>query len=117
MSRPLDVEALVMDPDDLECGLLVHDGSPVIYQCRIDLVAVDAADEYWVVFHQIVDEWQDVDRWDRDAQLMAQEEAQQSVEIADGGGSSGSAPVTVGAGGEVVDAGAPRDAGKVRRPR
>ena len=67
----LDVEALVPDPDDLECGLLVHDGSPVIYQCRIDLVAVDAADEYWVVCHQIVDEWQDVDRWDRDEQAVA----------------------------------------------
>ena len=67
----LDVEALVPDPDDLECGLLVHDGSPVIYPCRIDLVAVDAADEYWLVCHQIVDEWQDVDRWDRDEQAVA----------------------------------------------
>jgi hypothetical protein len=45
----LDTEALVPDPDDPECGLLVHDGSPVIYTCRIDLVAMDAADEYWVV--------------------------------------------------------------------
>ena len=67
----LDVEALVPDPDDPECGLLVHDGSPVIYPCRIDLVAVDAADEYWVVCHQIVDEWQDIDRLDRDEQAVA----------------------------------------------
>jgi hypothetical protein len=67
----LDVEALVPDTDDVESGLLVHDGSPVIYQCRIDLVAVDAADEYWVVCHQIVDEWQDIDRWDRDEQALA----------------------------------------------
>ncbi len=67
----LDVEALVPDPDDVECGLVVHDGSPVIYACRIDLVAVDATDEYWVVCHQIVDEWQDVDRWDRDEQAVA----------------------------------------------
>ncbi|MDT5203125.1 MAG: hypothetical protein QOH34_4647, partial [Mycobacterium sp.] len=42
----LEVEALVPDLDDPERGLLVHDGSPVIYPCRIDLVAVDAADEY-----------------------------------------------------------------------
>src|ERR1700683_1956676 len=52
----------MLDPDDPECGLLVHDGSPVIYTCRIDLVAMDAADEYWVVCHHIVDEWQDIDR-------------------------------------------------------
>ena len=57
----LDVDALVPDPDDPERGLMVHDGTPVIYPCRIDLVAVDAADEYWVVCHRIVDEWQDVD--------------------------------------------------------
>ena len=59
----LDVEALVPDPDDPERGLLVHDGSPVIYPCRIDLVAVDAADEYWVVCHQIVNEWQNSIGW------------------------------------------------------
>jgi hypothetical protein len=65
------VEALVPDPDDPERGLLVHDGSPVIYQCQIDLVAVDATDEYWLVCHQIVDEWQDIDRLLRDEQAVA----------------------------------------------
>ena len=67
----LDVDALVPDPDDPERGLLVHDGSPVIYPCRIDLVAVDAADEYWVVCHQIVDEWQDIDTLVRDEEAVA----------------------------------------------
>lgn len=67
----LDVDALVPDPDDPERGLLVHDGSPVIYPCRIDLVAVDAADEYWVVCHQIVDEWQDIDTLLRDEGAVA----------------------------------------------
>jgi hypothetical protein len=67
----LDVEALVPDPDDPERGLLVHDGSPVLYPCRIDLVAVDAADEYWVVSHHIVDEWQDLDTLIRDEQAVA----------------------------------------------
>lgn len=53
-----------------------------------------------------------VDRWDRDAQLMAQEEAAQGVEIADAG-ATGNAPVTVGPGGEVVDGGsAKKDGGK-----
>lgn len=67
----IDVEALVPDPDHPERGLLVHDGSPVIYLCQIDLLAVDAADEYWVVCHQIVDEWQEIDRLLRDEQAVA----------------------------------------------
>jgi hypothetical protein len=67
----LDVDALVPDPDDPERGLLVHDGSPVIYSCCIDLVALDAADEYWVVCHHIVDEWQDIDKLVRDEQAVA----------------------------------------------
>lgn len=67
----LDVAALVPDPDDPERGLMVHDGSPVIYPCRIDLVAVDAADEYWVICHQIVDDWRDIDTWVRDEQAVA----------------------------------------------
>lgn len=67
----LEVKALVPDPADLESGLMVHDGSPVIYPCRIDLVAVDAADEYWVVCHHIVDDWPDIDMLVRDEQAVA----------------------------------------------
>jgi hypothetical protein len=67
----IDVEALVPHPDDPERGLLVHDGSPVVYPCEIDLVAVDAADEYWVVCHQIVDEWLDSGSLLRDEQAVA----------------------------------------------
>ncbi len=56
-----------------------------------------------------------VDRWDRDAQLLAQEEAQQSVEIVDGGG--GSAPVILGPNGEVLEGGLRSiDAGPKKRP-
>jgi hypothetical protein len=50
-----DVTALVPDPADSERGLLTPDGSGVSYACRIDLLAVDAADEYWVVCHRIGD--------------------------------------------------------------
>jgi hypothetical protein len=56
-----DVQGLVPDPRDPERGLTTPDGSAVIYTCRIDLLAVDAADEYWVVRHQILDEWQQLD--------------------------------------------------------
>lgn len=49
-----DVAGLVPDPREPDRGLTTPDGSAVIYGCRIDLLAVDAADEYWVVVHQIV---------------------------------------------------------------
>ena len=52
-----DVQALVRDPVDPDLGLLTPDGCGVVYACRVDLVAVDATDEYWVVRHQIVDDW------------------------------------------------------------
>ena len=56
-----DVKALVRDPVDPELGLLTPDGSGVVYACRVDLLAVDATDEYWVVRHQIVDDWRTVE--------------------------------------------------------
>lgn len=66
-----DVAAIVPDPDDPERGLVVHDGTPVIYPCLIDLIAVDAADQYWVVRHQIVDVWQDLEALLRDEEAVA----------------------------------------------
>lgn len=67
----IDVTALVPDPDEPERGLLVHDGSPVVYLSRIDLLGVDAADEYWLVRHHIVDEWQDTETLVRDDEAVA----------------------------------------------
>ncbi|MDT5232384.1 MAG: hypothetical protein QOJ56_3400 [Mycobacterium sp.] len=66
-----DVQALVPDPRDPERGLTTPDGSAVIYTCRIDLLAIDAADEYWVVRHQIVDDWQESDALIRDEPAVA----------------------------------------------
>jgi hypothetical protein len=50
-----------------------------------------------------------VDRWDRDAQLMASEEAAQDKAAAAAGdaGSGGSTPMTVGVTGEILDGGVP----------
>ena len=56
-----DVGGLVPDPRDPERGLTTADGAAVIYTCRIDLLAVDAADEYWVVRHLIGEERQELD--------------------------------------------------------
>jgi hypothetical protein len=67
----VDARVIVPDPDDPEHGLLVHDGSPVLYECLVDLVAADAADEYWVVCHRIVDEWQDLETLLRDEEALA----------------------------------------------
>ncbi|MGQ0837238.1 hypothetical protein [Actinokineospora sp.] len=56
-----DVEGLLPDPRDPLAGLVTPDGRRMIYATRVDLLAVDAADEYWVVRHQVVEDWQDVD--------------------------------------------------------
>jgi hypothetical protein len=64
-----DVVALVRDPTDPEKGLLTPDESGISYACRVDLLAVDAADEYWVMRHQIVDDWRSVE------ELVLDEEA------------------------------------------
>ena len=56
-----DVQGLVPDPGDPERALTAPDGSAVMYCCRIDLLAVDAGDEYWVVTHQVLDDWQELD--------------------------------------------------------
>ncbi len=66
-----DVAGLITDPAAPERGLLTPNGSGVVYACRVDLLAVDAADEYWVVRHQIVDDWQQPDALVRDEEAIA----------------------------------------------
>ncbi len=67
-----EVQGLLPDPRDPEQGLQTTDGSAAIYACRIDLLAVDSADEYWVVGHRVVDEWQDLEMLIRDEAAVAQ---------------------------------------------
>jgi hypothetical protein len=66
-----DVAGLVPDPREPERGLTTPDGSAVVYSCRIDLLAIDAADEYWVVRHLIVDEWPELDALTGDEAAVA----------------------------------------------
>jgi hypothetical protein len=40
---------------------VTRDGGRVLYTTRVDLLAIDAADTYWVVRHQVVPEWQQLD--------------------------------------------------------
>ncbi|BCQ09936.1 hypothetical protein JMUB5695_03388 [Mycobacterium heckeshornense] len=67
-----EVQGLVPDPRDPERGLQTADGEAVIYTCRIDLLAVDGADEYWVVGHRIGNAWQDLEMLIRDEAAVAQ---------------------------------------------
>lgn len=56
-----DVDALVPDLREADRALATTDGRRVLYVDRIPLVAVDAADEYWVVTHQVVPEWRAIE--------------------------------------------------------
>ncbi|RDH79525.1 hypothetical protein DVS77_04665 [Mycolicibacterium moriokaense] len=66
-----DVTALVHDPADKDTGLVTSDGAGVTYACRVDLLAVDAADEYWVVRHLIVEDWRSLDELVLDEEAIA----------------------------------------------
>ena len=54
-----DVRCLVTDPRQPDRALMTPNGFGVVYSCRVDLLAVDSRDEYWVVRHLIVDDWRD----------------------------------------------------------
>jgi hypothetical protein len=66
-----DVAALVADPGETDRALLAPNGFGVVYGCRVDLLAVDSHDEYWVLRHQIVDAWQDSATLVRDEDAIA----------------------------------------------
>jgi hypothetical protein len=66
-----DVDGMVPDRHEPDRGMSTSGGAPVVYTARVDLLAVDAADEYWVVRHLIADEWGDVDSLLRDEQAVA----------------------------------------------
>jgi hypothetical protein len=62
-------EAQVLDPARSSAGLVAAGGEPVRYRGRIDLMAVDAADAYWIVRHRLVD-----GDWPPTEELAADEE-------------------------------------------
>jgi hypothetical protein len=65
-----DFEVNVLDPVRPEAGLVTAAGETVRYTGRIDLMAVDAHDAYWIVRHRVVDA-----SWPPTEQLVADEEA------------------------------------------
>jgi hypothetical protein len=63
-----DFEATVLDPDG--AAVVTAGGEPVRYRGRIDLMAVDAHDAYWIVRHRVVD-----GDWPPTQQLLADDRA------------------------------------------
>jgi len=53
-----DVEVLIPDIREPGRGLLTATGQAVNYTERVAMVAADGADEYWVVVHRVVPDWQ-----------------------------------------------------------
>ncbi|MFI7002839.1 hypothetical protein [Nocardia sp. NPDC050175] len=51
-----DFDAIVPDPADPEHGLVGPGGGGIHYTGRIDLLAIDEYDRYWVVRHRVLDE-------------------------------------------------------------
>ncbi|MGH9223033.1 MAG: PD-(D/E)XK nuclease family protein [Acidimicrobiales bacterium] len=57
-----DFDVNVPDPAQPDRHLATPSGEPIHYQGRIDLLAVDADDNYWIVDHRVVDDdWTDLD--------------------------------------------------------
>jgi len=54
-----EVEAMVPDADAPDRGLCTPDGCAVLYLDTVELLAIDAHDELWVVSHRVVDAWSD----------------------------------------------------------
>jgi hypothetical protein len=72
---PVQVEGVfeVNLPDPAGGGreLVLADGRPVRYQGRVDLLAGDERDRYWVVAHRVVDRFGTVDDLSLDEELVA----------------------------------------------
>jgi hypothetical protein len=65
-----DFEVNVLDPAEPAAALVAGRGEPVRYAGRIDLMAVDEHDAYWIVRHRVVDA-----DWPSTEQLVADEES------------------------------------------
>ena len=65
-----DFEVNVLDPAEPDAALVAGRGEPVRYTGRIDMMAVDEHDAYWIVRHRVADA-----DWPPTEQLVADEES------------------------------------------
>jgi hypothetical protein len=67
-----DFEVNVLDPVRPEAGLVTPSGETIRYTGRIDLMAVDAHDAYWIVRHRLVDaDWPPTEQLADDEEALA----------------------------------------------
>jgi hypothetical protein len=67
-----DFEVNVLDPARPEAGLVTPSGETIRYTGRIDLMAVDAHDAYWIVRHRLVDaDWPPTEQLVDDTEAVA----------------------------------------------
>jgi hypothetical protein len=67
----VDYAADLPDPEGAGDGLFTSSGRPVSYRGRLDLLAIDENDAYWIVRHHVVDEWTPLDTLLRDEVVVA----------------------------------------------
>jgi hypothetical protein len=56
-----DVESLVPDIRETDRALSASDARRVLYTDRVELLAIDADEELWIVTHLVVPEWHDIE--------------------------------------------------------
>jgi hypothetical protein len=67
-----DYEATVLSPAPVPTGLVTATGEDVRYRGRIDLLAVDRHDAYWIVRHRLVTgDWLSTERLAADQEMVA----------------------------------------------
>lgn len=66
----VDYEVDITEPSRRDQALLTRAGENVRYRGRVDLLAVDKFDAYWIVRHQVVDRWTPMEMLIRDEELV-----------------------------------------------
>lgn len=67
----VDYEVSIPNPSQHDTGLMTPDGHGVRYRGRVDLLAVDEHDAYWIVRHRLVEAWTTTDQLIRDEEAAA----------------------------------------------
>jgi hypothetical protein len=67
-----DFEVNVLDPQRPDAALVTAPGEPIRYTGRIDMMAVDQHDAYWIVRHRVVEaDWTPIDELTADQETLA----------------------------------------------
>jgi hypothetical protein len=67
----VDYTADLPDPERTDAVLFTASGEHISYRGRLDLLAVDEHDAYWIMRHRVVNEWTPLDTLMRDEESLA----------------------------------------------